>query len=176
MTRLSLSLSRSTPGSTSAPARKVSTMLPNDARKVSQAGVGRCRTLPTTTPSAISTTAMETPSSTEIMLASSTTTDKAIATYCVVATNSPPEQQKGSPSTSAREPLALKGGSGGHTAGGSHHPRVRVPEPTVMVNPQRSQAGAYSGHVPAGVGGLRRLRWGQEGVGCRGQRCPPPQC
>jgi hypothetical protein len=96
MTRLSLSLSRSTPGSTSAPARKVSTMLPKAARKVSQAGVGRCRRFPTTIPSTISTTAMETPSSTESMLASSTTTDKAIATYCVVATNSPPEQRKGS--------------------------------------------------------------------------------
>jgi len=71
-------------------------MLPKEARKVSQAGVGRCRRLPTAIPSTISMTAMETPSSTEIMLASRTTTDKAIATYCAVATKPPPEQRKGS--------------------------------------------------------------------------------
>jgi hypothetical protein len=71
-------------------------MLAKEAKKVSQSGLGKCRTLPASTPSTISTTEMVTPSSTETMLASRTSTAKAIATYCVVAMRSPPEQHNGS--------------------------------------------------------------------------------
>jgi len=61
-----------TPGSTSAPARRVSTILPNEARKSIQGGLWRPRKLPATTPRLISISATEIPSSTEARLASIT--------------------------------------------------------------------------------------------------------
>jgi len=55
--------------STSAPARKVSTMPAKEPTKESQSGVERWKALPTTTPRASSISATEKPISTEIVLA-----------------------------------------------------------------------------------------------------------
>src|SRR5207249_10383409 len=69
ISRLSLNFSRITRGSTSAPARKVRRMLPNDARKSIHGGLVRPRKFPATTPRLISISATDTPSSTEATLA-----------------------------------------------------------------------------------------------------------
>lgn len=69
ISRLAFQLLRSATGSTSAPARTVSTTDPKLAKNTSQSGMARCRVLPTTMPARISMTATDRPSSTENILA-----------------------------------------------------------------------------------------------------------
>ena len=66
-------------GSTSIPAKNVSTIDPNDAMKSNQLADSIENRFPATTPSVSSTSATVTPSSTETMLASSTTVANAAA-------------------------------------------------------------------------------------------------
>ena len=74
--------SRKSSGSTSAPARKVSTTEAKLAMKASQLAFGsRSKALPRATPSASSTSATEMPISTETMLASSTAAARMAASW-----------------------------------------------------------------------------------------------
>ncbi len=65
---LSRQVARKSAGSTSAPARKVSTTLPKEAREMSQSWVARCSVLPSATPETISMMDTDSPTSTEMML------------------------------------------------------------------------------------------------------------
>ena len=69
ISRLSRSFSRIAGRSTSAPARKVITMPPNDAMKSIHGGLARSRMLPARTPRLISISATDTASSTDVRLA-----------------------------------------------------------------------------------------------------------
>ena len=73
MPTVAVSRRRMYSGSTSIPAKNVSTIDPNDAMKSNQLPDSIENRFPATTPSVSSTSATVTPSSTETMLASSTT-------------------------------------------------------------------------------------------------------
>ena len=82
--------SRKSSGSTSAPARNVSTTEAKPAMNDSQLALGsRLKALPSPTPSASSTSATEIPVSTETMLASSAAPPR-IAASCTGSTAGPP--------------------------------------------------------------------------------------
>jgi hypothetical protein len=68
-------------GSTSIPARNVSTIDPNLAMKSSQSWVWRYKTFPAATPSVSSSSATVMPSSTETMVATSTTAARTAASW-----------------------------------------------------------------------------------------------
>ena len=87
------SRSRKSSGSTSAPARKVSTIDANDATNTNHGVLAsRSNRLPTTTPSPSSSSATEIPTSTETMLASSTTADSTAASPTALTTPTPAQR------------------------------------------------------------------------------------
>ena len=91
--RLSLSLDLRMAGSTSAPARKVSRIPPNAARKSIQGAGWRPKKFPATTPATISMMAADSAASTETMLAKHTSKATHIAVY-VASTGGSRQKEK----------------------------------------------------------------------------------